>query len=330
MVDKATGGAPAAPAASPAPGGSSSSSSPPASGSAPVSTPPGGEPGASSAGTGAEPNAFSFMDQIFDDNPAPSSPPTDQKPAQAPVADPNAPPVVTPPAPQAAPAPAPAQSPVAASEPTGVQPAQEPPPAAVQSPRLDPGDPIGLARALVEHEAVAVEHLATSVFKLNAQDIEALDQNIGEAIPRLMAKTAVYMQQQFLTQLGNIVPKLIQGQQRVTQAHQKNSDKFYSAWPTIDRVKHGDLVTELGIRYRQMFPSHSLDEMIANLGPMVQMAAKIPLSAMSAQAPAAPAPAAPKAPVKGSPNGAFVPAAPGTVVSSTPVEDNPFGYMGQQ
>lgn len=222
-----------------------------------------------------------------------------------------------------------AQTPAAAADPSGVQPGTTPvvPSAVAQSPQFDLGDPHQLANALGEHEAAAIEQLAT-VFRLKPEELEALETNVGEAIPKLLARVGVHMQRQFLTQLGNLVPRMIQSQQQLTQAHEKNASKFYAAWPSIDRNKHGDLVTELGIRYRKMFPGHSLEDMIQNLGPMVLSAAKLPITGAVVSAPAQSTAGTATAPAP-KPNG-FVPAAPGSVVQTTQIPDDPFGYMGLQ
>ena len=75
--------------------------------------------------------------------------------------------------------------------------------------RYDPGL---LASHLTRNEAQALDYVAENVFKLSPQDVEALETNAVDIIPKLLARVFVKSQQNVLRQLANIVPTMIQRQ----------------------------------------------------------------------------------------------------------------------
>lgn len=312
-------GAPGSGSGAPSPGSSPAPSSTPASS--------GSEP---SSGGG---DSYSFMSEIFDSStPTPSPSPATPTPAE---------PAPTPaPAPQPQPAPAPAPSPAepvvptpapapdSASNQQGTQVQQQP----AASPKFDPADPISLAQALAEpaNFNAAIDHLAQTQFKMEPTELEALEADVAGQLPKLLAKAAVFSQMQFLTMLSRSVPHMIQRHQTVMEKHNDNLNQFYSAWPTLDRVKHGAVVNEMATRFRQMFPQVTKDQMIEQLGPMVLASQGLPIVAMAKSGQVVPTTKVNVAPQPAPKPAGFVPAAPGTVSQmTTPVAD-PFGYMGLQ
>lgn len=303
--------------------------------SSPASEPSGGSPGPSSqtpapaaAPGGSEASSFDFLNSVFD-APTPSASPSPAPDAPAQVA-PGAPPAQAQPPQVAPPQPvAPAAQPAQPS----AQPAAQPGPSQQQpaiSPPFDPSDPVSLARGLVENYDAAVEHLATSVFAMTPQELEALETNVGGEVPRLLAKAVVFMQTQNLTQLGRLIPLMMQKHSTVQQAHTKNVDAFYAAWPSIDKAKHADKVREIAMTFRQLNPEVPTAQMIETIGPFILMQLGLPLVPMTKAGPGAVAPAAQLPRPNGSQPTHFQPAAPGAVtVHQAPVGD-PFAYMGAQ
>lgn len=253
-----------APASSPTP-----SSTPPTepSTTTPVASPPSSPPASSPshpASSGAQ-EAFDFS-AIFQDSPDESQAIV-QPPAQVP---PEVPPPVPPPATPAA------QTPQAApAKPESGTPAPPPTPQAPQAAELDRYDPGMLSQHLASNEAQALEYVAENVFKLTPQEIEALETNVVETVPKLLAKVFVKSQQNVLMQLASMVPVMIQRQTVAMQRNSENADQFYKRWPMIDKTQHGDLVMKYGAVYRQMHPTANLSQMIEDLGPMIMMAARI-------------------------------------------------------
>lgn len=310
---------------SPAPD-SSGSTSAPAGGSEPASggsSSPAVPLPTSSVGSDT-PSDYGFLDDIFGAQgqgaPKSTSPATPTpSPTPAAVAQPQAPPTV-------------AQQPQAPSDPAQAAPpvqatAQAQPDQGTQGPQasFDPADPVSLARGLVANYDAAVNHLASGPFALSPQDMEALETDVAGTVPKLLARAAVYMQTQVLTQMGRIIPQMIQRHGEVTKVHGQHVDAFYSAWPSIDKAKHAALVNEMGWKFRQLNPDMPTEQMIEALGPFILARLGLPQVAMTRAAAAAPRP-------QRATNGQtthFQPAAPGAVtVQQTEVQD-PFGYMGQ-
>jgi hypothetical protein len=169
-----------------------------------------------------------------------------------------------------------------------------------------------LSQHLRQNEAAAIEYVAQNTFKLSPEDIEGLETDVVGTVPKLLAKAYVMAQQNVLTQLASMVPTMIQRQTVAMQKHAEGENKFYSAWPGIDRSKHGDLVTRYAGVYRQMHPQATLEQMIQDVGPMVMMAARIPASPPGAQVGQTPAPGTAPAVTPRPPQAnAFVPAGAG-------------------
>lgn len=233
----------------------------------------------------------------------------------APVAAPVVPPAVAPAAPVAA-------QPTSAPQP----PAPASPVQQDASPPLNPADPRAIADAITANEPAIIDHVAATVFALSPEEIEALETNAVEAVPRLMAKCLVRAQQNLLSQLPNLIPRMIQTHMQVQQRNDENANKFYSAWPGLKKAEHGTLVNRLAHSYRQMNPSASLDQMIQDVGAMVMVAAKVPAAATNGVGvpahPMAPAVAALPQPA------AFSPAQGGPASSPSAPEENPWGFLG--
>jgi hypothetical protein len=171
---------------------------------------------------------------------------------------------------------------------------------------------------LAQYEAQAMDLVANQLFQLSPDEKEALEQDVIGTVPKLLAKVFVKSQQNVLTQLGRMIPVMMQRHLEAVQRNVGNEKKFYSRWPDIKSDKHGDSVRKYAAVYRQMHPQASLEQMIEDLGPMIMMANKI--------VPSVGAPAASGGQPRGAPNGRspqpspFVPAGAGPVAASRPVE----------
>jgi hypothetical protein len=178
-----------------------------------------------------------------------------------------------------------------------------------------------MAEALMQNEPALLDHLAANEFKLSQEDIEALETDAPAYIPKLLARVFLKSQQSALRQMANIVPAMMQKMTEVTKRNTENENKFFSRWPNLKADQHGDTVRRLARTYRQMHPQASLDQMIEDLGPIVMITAKVPLT-----------PAAPNgsghAP-SGSPPPAFRPALSGSVSPPQPTDPNadPWGGL---
>lgn len=301
------------PSASPGPAPSTTSTPSPDAGS-PTPTP----------SDGADPSidkSFEFMFSPEGTDPfGEPSPTVEPKPEPAPT-QPSAPPV-QPAAAKPEPAPASPSATPAPTEPTSPTPAEPP-----SAPSLDPFDPGHLAQHLAQNEEKMVQHVADNLFKLSPKDVEELESNVVETIPKLLARSFVAAQKNFLMQMSQIIPTMIQRQGEVTKAHTEAENAFYSRWPDIKKDQHGELVLRYARVYGQMHPQSTRQERIEAVGPMVMMAAKIVPGAPAAVAkpsspmvptgasgrPPQPSPFVPAGPSAGG-------AAPSTAPQLTPVE----------
>lgn len=259
------------------------------------------------------------FDMFFGGAEPPSEAPAPEpKPTPAPTPE-KAPPPATPPAPEPpkVPEPKPAEPPQAASPspteakapPTAADPAARPP--------LDPSDPASLATHLQENESAMIDHVAKAYFQITPQEMEELETNVGEAIPKLLAKTFVKMQSNMLQQMSRLVPGMVQRTSEAIQRNVENEARFFAKWPQLkpqDAAKaaeYAQTMRTMAVTYRQMYPQATLDKMIDDLGPLVMMRVGVNPAQVVA---------APPAPPKPQP---FVPATPGaTAVSHTPVEED--------
>lgn len=313
--------APAPTSQTPAPSPSPSPSPTPASGTPPAQATP--SPVSDGVGDG-DGDSWS---SIFDDSP--TAPGVTAEIVQPPPV--ATPPVVPPQPPQAAPTQAPpAAAPAAAAGQPGAATPQTPPQAAFD--RFDPGT---LAHHLASNEAAALEYVAQNVFRLTPQEVEALETNVVDTIPKLLAKVFVKSQQNVLSQLASMVPTMIQRQTVAMRLNDQNADKFYERWPMIKKSEHSDLVNKYGSVYRQMHPQATLEQMIEDLGPMVMMAGRITPQALAPVVPGGQPvnPAAQRAAANGRspPPSPFVPAGSAApTAASTAPEVSPWEAMFRQ
>lgn len=305
--DGGSGGPASSPTAPSSPGGGSSPSSAPSG--APSQAQPYVEPTSAPAG-----ESFQDFESLFAGGPEFARPDPGQ--VQTPV--PPAPPV-QPQQPEVPPVLTPGQTPgMQQAPPQQPQGAPQGPQTQVGSvPELE-GNPLAIAQGLRDHEAAATEWLAGAHFQLSPQELELLNEDMSKAVPMLLAKSFVKSQLNVLHHIGTLVPRMVQRQVEVMRRNMANENKFYKAWPQIDSSKHGDLVKRVAQVYRANNPQAPLEQAIAEIGPMVMMAAKI-----------ASQPAAPQHRSNGTQP--FVPAH-GGVVTQAPVGEvaqGEFDYMNQ-
>jgi hypothetical protein len=142
-------------------------------------------------------------------------------------------------------------------------------------------EPAKIAAALLGNIEPLVEHLATTPeFRLSEADIEAINTDVGSAIPKLMARTFVRAQAAAMSQMENVIPAIMQRYMTVERARQSSENAFYGRWPDLNPGAHGTLVNRFAATYRRMNPQATKEQMIEDLGPMVMMAAKVAPSAL--------------------------------------------------
>lgn len=197
--------------------------------------------------------------------PAPTAPPV--APAVTPAPAPPAPtPVVAP----ATPAPT-AQPPQAPASPTSPSPQAAPP--------LSADDPVGVANAMEASRDAVIAHLASTKFQLSEAEIAEFESDAATAIPKLAAK----IQHDTLTTmyrfLAQSVPGMIQRHTKVTTANNDAEKQFFDAHKALglkmDDPKHRTAATRIATIYRQANPGIPLNQLIAEVGPMVATALQL-------------------------------------------------------
>lgn len=315
------GSSSAAPAVSSPPSGSQ-----PQTPTAPSSTPAETTPSSTSSGASSTPAATQSESAPFDygsifNDPSDSPVVTPVTPAPKPGATPVPPVAAEAPKPGTGAAPAVAP-PTTVPQTPGQQDGATPPSVSPQAPQYNPADPGSLALALRENESAAIEHVAQSMFRLSQEDIGAFEADVAGTVPRLLARVMVKSQQQMFTLLSQFVPQMIQRHNEVTKRQTGNEDKFYSAWPGLDREKHGELVRTYGAAYRKANPNMPLDQMVQDLGRMVSALANVPAGALKV-------PPTGTNGVRPPPSPSFVPAVAGTVGHSSAAEPGAYDFLGQ-
>lgn len=285
---------PATPSSEPAPSPDAGATPPP---SAP-STNPWEALGSADLDTHQDEDAIAIPEQ------PPAEPPAQPQPV------PPAPPPVAPPVPPAA-----AQPP---------QPAQESqPPAAAPLP--SPGEPEALATAMLQPENMAriVEHLAPR-FVLSEEDAAAFEQDAVQALPKLAARLHVEAVTASMKFLAQAFPQMLQRHEQVSKANNAAKEKFFKSFPALNAgdPKHEQLATRLVSLYKAQNPQATMDEVIAQVGPMVIFSLGLQGAAPPNGAPAAPPQPAPSA-------GAFRPAVGGGGGGPAVAVENPWAGMGQ-
>ncbi len=237
---------------------------------------------------------------VSEPEPTPVAEPTPEEP-EPPVGEPVPPVEAEPPA-----AAEPVQPPVA--------PVVEPPAPAAPTPQLSQDQ---LAGYYQQWRGEAEELLATQHYALNEQAAEDLNDNAGEAIPRLMSKVYMDAVTASIGHVMSVLPQAVETALQVRDLTRTNEDAFYGAWPQLDKGQHHDAIVRLGMAYRQVDPNASLETFINNVGAQAIIALKIPMEA----APVEPV-IAPVAP--------FQPAAASPPVATSAQKENPFSALSRE
>jgi len=173
------------------------------------------------------------------------------------------------------------------------------------------------------------------MFALTPEEVQALETDTVGTVQKLCARTFVKTNANMLMQLGKLIPVMLQRGMEDIKRATTNEDSFYAAWPQIDRTKHKEIVNKYAIAYRTLNPNVSKEDMIKQIGPLVMLAAGIPLTAMAQPgAPQGSQPvihAAAGSPqpqgVRPPPQTPFVPAVPGPAANGQEVELSPWEAM---
>jgi hypothetical protein len=124
---------------------------------------------------------------------------------------------------------------------------------------------------------MAIAHLAQTKFALSEDDIKALDTDAASAVPRLLARVFVESQVSMQKFLAQAVPGMMKKYNTVTSANDSAEKKFFDAHKALNMndPKHRETTVRIASLYRQANPGIPLDQLIAEVGPMVMASLKI-------------------------------------------------------
>lgn len=189
---------------------------------------------------------------------------------------------------------------------------QEPTPAETPAePTPTPEAPVAQAQPTIEElqktfresREEAVNLLATQHYALDEETAEALAADASTVIPKLMARVQMDAVQVSLSHMAANLPRMVEQALKMRETDNSAEEKFFEAWPQLDRTKHTVTVQKLGAAYRQMNPTATLDEFIQHVGASTMVAHKIspePVTPVTPE-PAAAQPAKPFKPAGSSP-----------------------------
>jgi hypothetical protein len=142
---------------------------------------------------------------------------------------------------------------------------------------------------------------------LTKEELELVETNPAEAIPRIAAKVYFDAVEAATAAVHQYLPGMIQQQTARIAQIGKNEEEFFSSWPAL--VDKKSEVERIGLVYRQANPQASKEDFIKHVGLMASNILGVPLptpkAPAAARAAAAPAfvPAVGAVPAGGAPKG---------------------------
>jgi len=193
---------------------------------------------------------------------------------KAPVVPAEVPPVQPVVPPSAVPAPEPATPPQAATE-------AQPPTQDGDNRPLTASDPWRIATGLEAHRAEVIAHLAGTKFALSEDEVKALDADPASAVPQLLSRVFLESQVSMQKFLAQAVPGMIKQYNTVTTANEGAEKKFFDSHKALDikNPQHRATAVRIATLYRQANPGIPLDQLIAEVGPMVMASLRLNASA---------------------------------------------------
>lgn len=133
-----------------------------------------------------------------------------------------------------------------------------------------------------------IANLAQSRFALSPEDIQELETDAAAFVPKMMARVMLESQMSTMKFLAQAVPGMVKQFNTVQTANNEAEDKFFTTHKSLglDKTnpKHREVAFRMAKLYRQANPEMPLEQLIAEVGPVVA-------AAVQAQGqPAAPAP----------------------------------------
>lgn len=189
----------------------------------------------------------------------------------------------SPPPPPPAPAAAPAQP---------QNPAQPQPQAAPQAAPAMPSvaEPGALAAFMVDPTNLpnVINHLAQQHYQLSDDDVKAIETDVVTALPQLMGRIHANTVASVMRFMEQSVPAMLQSHTKVQTANNTAKDTFFAGVKGLDpkNEAHQEAAAKAVKLYRGMNPDATMDDIVANVGPILYATLKI--TPPTAAAPGAP------------------------------------------
>lgn len=221
--------------------------------------------------------------------PASATPPAAAPPAATPPAA-AAPPVPTAPAQPQSPGTVQPQQPAQPAQPQAAAPAAPQPGEAAQ-PQEQPLTPANIEAAYAKYREQILPQLEKQ-YALSPEQAEALSENPGVEVPKLLAQMHYNVQVAAFTGIMSQLPTIVQSLLTQNNAIQEAEGKLYSRFPALRDPKHAKALDSVLKVYRTANPNATTQEMIEKGGMMAMLSLGLPLDTPQAPTP----PAAPGMP----------------------------------
>ncbi len=135
-----------------------------------------------------------------------------------------------------------------------------------------------LFELLNERRGEAVETLAKTHFALSDEQMQDIDENPREAIPKLLASLYIDAVQGSVSTLVAQLPNIVQTINTNTEEARKAEEAFFEAFPLLgSKPEYRAHVAKVAKLHRKLNPKASREEMIRDVGVQTSLAFKLPI-----------------------------------------------------
>lgn len=136
-----------------------------------------------------------------------------------------------------------------------------------------------LQQALEQYQAQAQEQLATHVYSLSQEEVQAIDEDPAEFLktkgPQLFARVHLQAQLAAMAQMSRLLPTVMRQVQETQAQASSFESKFFERWPQLK--DHYDQVMKIGQVYRQVNPQAKPEDFIETVGLQAALQLKLPV-----------------------------------------------------
>lgn len=111
-----------------------------------------------------------------------------------------------------------------------------------------------------------IDTLSKTNFALDDATVEAIEANPKEALPRLASNIYLTAVENSVAAIKEALPQIIEHHINTRTSNERNIGDFVKVWPGLK--DHIDKVAPIGVMYRQLNPTASVEDFIKNVGEM--------------------------------------------------------------